>query len=117
MADRIISLRLPAPVDRAVRTSAANAHMSVGDAVDWLLRNSVENAELLRGLADCPRPWNAKLDARIPGETSDQIKLAAERLGISISVYTRRLFYQFFVTKHVFYEKSDGHYTLAVRHD
>jgi len=117
MTTHVISLRLPASVYKALQASAANARISVPGALNWLLRNSVDNFELLRGLADCCGPWNSKWDARIPAQTCDQLKLAAEKLGISVSVYTRRLLYHVYVTKRVRYVKSDGHYTLANRDD
>lgn len=117
MANSVVSFRLSKTVYEALQESATNSHVSVAEALDWLLCHSFGNRELLRGLRDCPRPWNIKLDTRIPGETSNQLRLAAGELRIPISVYTRRLLYHVFVTKRVFYLKSDGHYTLAVRHD
>jgi hypothetical protein len=117
MTTHVISLRLPAPVDVALRASAVDARLSVSAALDWLLRNSVENFELLRGLADCSERRRSKLDARIQIQTLERVSGACQRLGISISVYTRRLLYHFYVTKRVSYPQSNGHYTLAVRHD
>lgn len=117
MATRVISIRLPASMTSALRASAANAHLSVSGALDWLLRNSVDTFEVLRELPDCVGIWDSKLDARIPAQTLDQIKLVSENLGLSISVFTRRLLHHFYVTRRLYYEKSNGHYTLAVRHD
>ncbi len=115
MMDHVISVRLPAAVSSALRASAGNAHLSVPAALDWLLRYSFGNFELLRSLADSGEESNSKLDARIPIQTFEQLKQASEKLGISLSVYVRRLLYHFYVTKRVHYPKSDGHYTLAER--
>jgi len=115
MTDHVISVRLPAAVSSALRASAGNAHLSVPAALDWLLRYSFGNFELLRTLADSCEWSNSKLDARIPIQTFEQLKLTSQKLGISISVYVRRLLYHFYVTKRVHYLKSDGHYTLAER--
>jgi hypothetical protein len=117
MATHVISLRLPPPVDAALRASAAEAHLTVSAALEWLLRNSLGNFELLRDFTDCSRPWNSKLDARIPQQTFSELQAVSLKLGISISVYTRRLLHTFYIIKRVHYVKSDGHYTLAVRHD
>lgn len=115
MTDHIISVRLPAAVNSALRASAGNAHLSVPAALDWLLRNSFGNFESLRGLADSCEGLNSKLDARIPIQTFEQLKLTSNKLGIPISVYVRRLLYNFYVTKRVHYLKSESHYTLAER--
>jgi hypothetical protein len=117
MATNVISLRLPTSVDTALRASAANGRLSVSETLDRLLRYSVENSELLRELGDCSGRRNSKVDVRIPVQTLQQLKLASENLGISISVYTRRLLYHFYITRRVHYVKVDGHYTLAIRHD
>jgi hypothetical protein len=117
MATKIISVRFSASVDAELRTSAVCAHLSVSGALEWLLRNSIGNFELLRGLPDCTEPRPSKVDARIADHSLEQLRLASQRLGISISVYARRLLYHFYVTKRLFYVKSDGRYTLAVRHD
>jgi hypothetical protein len=115
MASEIISVRLSASIDAELRVSAARARLSVSGAVEWLLRNSIGNFELLRGLPDCIEPLTSKIDARITEYSLEQLKLASQRLGISISVYARRLLYHFYATKRLFYVESDGRYTLAVR--
>ena len=113
METHVISVRLPHALDGYLRASARNAHLSTAEALDWLLRNSFGNFELLRGLAECREQQDSKLDVRIPNGTFEQLKEVAERLGISISVYVRRLLFHFFVTKRIRYVKSDGRYTLA----
>jgi hypothetical protein len=117
MDNRVISLRLPKALDSALETSAGQAKLSVPGGLDWLLRNSFANCELLGKLADCPDLWDAKLDARIPVSTFGQLRSVCERLGIPVSVYVRKLLYHYYVTKRVKFVGSNGHYTLAYRHD
>jgi hypothetical protein len=117
MPTEIISVRFTASVDAELRASAARARLSASGALEWLLRNSIGNFELLRDLPDSTEPRPSKIDARIADHTLEQLRLASQSLGISISVYARRLLYHFYVTKRLLYVESDGHYTLAVRHD
>jgi len=116
-ATRVISLRLSSAVNTALVRSAADAGRSAASGLDWLLRNSFGNCQLLRQLPDCPDVWDAKLDARIQTVTFEQLKFATEQLGVPISVYVRKLLYHFYVTKRLKYVRADGHYTLAGHHD
>ena len=116
-ATRVISLRLPSPLDTALIRSSADAGGSASAGLDWLLRNSFGNYHLLRQLDDCPGIWDAKRDARIHPRTFEQLKVATEQLGVPISVYVRTLLYHFYVTKRLKYVRADGHYTLAGHHD
>lgn len=117
MTTHVISLRLPSAIDAALERSAADAGMSLSGGVDWLLRNSFGNCQILSRLDDCPSALDGKLDVRVPPATFEQLRLASERMGIPISVYTRKLLYHFFVTKKLKYVKHDSHYTLAGGHD
>ena len=53
-ATRVISLRLPSAVDTALFRSATDAGRSASSGLEWLLRNSLGNCQLLRQLDDCP---------------------------------------------------------------
>ncbi len=117
LANHVISLRLPSVAKAALARSAASAGGSVPEGLDWLLRNSFGNCQILRQLPDCPDVWDAKLDARIPTGTFQVLKSLAAQLGTSVSVYIRKLLYHFYVTKRLTYVRSNGHYTLAGRHD
>ena len=114
---RVISLRLPKALNNDLERSAAKANLSLPGGLDLLLRCSFSNCELLAELIDCPDLWDAKLDTRIPMSTFLQVKSACQRIGISISVYIRRLLYHFYATKKLKIVESNGHYTLAYRHD
>lgn len=117
ITSRVVSLRLPSVVVAALERSSVDAGMSVPDAVDWLLQNSFSNCRLLFPLADCPDVLDTKLDVRIPPATFEQLKSFKDQFNIPASVYTRKLLYHFFVTKNLRYVQSNGHYTLAGRHD
>jgi hypothetical protein len=114
---RVISLRLPKALSTCLERSSGSAKLSLPGGLDLLLRCSFSNCELLAQLKDCPDLWDAKLDARIPVSTFLQLKFACQRIGISISVYIRRLLYHFYATKKLKIVESNGHYTLAYRHD
>jgi hypothetical protein len=117
MKSSVVSLRLPSAIVTSLEQTASHNRVSVAGALGWLLRNSLGNFELLRGLQDCSEHCGAKLDARIPLTTFDPLTAAATQLRISISVYIRKLLYHFYVTKQLRYVQSNGHYTLAYRHD
>src|SRR5712692_1340184 len=117
METRVISVGVPRAAVTALEQSAARANVSVPRAVDWLVRNSVDNFEPLRELSDCPEPCNVKVDARIPLTTIESLRRSAAQLGISMSVYIRKLVYHFYITKRLRYVESNGRYTLACRYD
>jgi len=91
-ASRVISIRLPSGLAAALERSATQARLSVAETLDWLLRNSVGNFELLRGLADCPEYRDAKLDARISIATLAQIRITtAQTVGLSLLQISKSL--------------------------
>lgn len=113
----VISLRLPSVVHAALQRSSAHAGMSVSGGLDCLLRNSFSNFQLVWRLTDCPDALDAKLDVRIAATTFKQLRSVIERLSIPASVYIRKLLYHAFITKNLKFVRSNGHYTLAGRHD
>jgi hypothetical protein len=114
---RVVSLRLPAVIVAALKQTAAYNRVSTSGALGWLLRSSLGNFELLRGLQDCSEYYGAKLDARIPLTTFEPLGAATTQMGMTITVYIRKLLYHFYVTKRLKYIQSEGRYTLAYRHD
>jgi hypothetical protein len=117
MTTHVISFRLPSAVDAALERSATAARISVSSGVEWLLRNSFGNCQLLLPLGDSPDALDAKLDVRILPATFEQLKSTSGRTGTPVSVYMRKLLYHFFITKKLRYVKQEGHYTLAGGHD
>jgi hypothetical protein len=67
-------------------------------------------------LPDSSEPLDAKLDVRLPAEFVGRLRAEAERLGISISVYSRVVLYAFYTKRLVFVE-TGGRYTLAANHE
>ncbi len=116
-SSRVVSLRLSSAANSALARSTAAVDASVSGGLDWLLRNSFANCQLLLPLTDCPDVWDAKLDVRIPVATYQQLKTTTETLRIPVSVYIRKLLYHFYISKSLRYVQSEGHYTLAGRHD
>jgi hypothetical protein len=114
---RVVSLRLPKALDVILKQCAANSNLSVSDGLDLLLRGSIDGSERLATLQDSPQFWDTKLDVRIPLSTYGKVKSVCERFGISVSVYIRTLLYHLYDTKRVCLIESNGHYTLADRHD
>jgi hypothetical protein len=117
MKSRVVSLRLPKPLSGDLERSSARANLSKGTGLDLLLRYAIANRELLRKLNDCPDLWDTKLETRIPVSTFLQLKSACKHLGISLSGYIRTLLYHFYITKRLHFVESNGHYTLADRHE
>jgi hypothetical protein len=117
MPTRVISLRISVEVDTALRAAAiANPNSDVPTMLWWLLWNSFAGCDLLGRLQDGRGPWNSKLDVRIPRETFDELQTVCDRMGVSISVYARRLLYHVYVTKRLYYERLSGNsYVLRAR--
>lgn len=117
MKTRVVSIRLPSAIVVALEQTAAHNRVSTSGALAWLVRNSLGNFELLRGLQDCAEHCGTKLDARIPLTTFEPLRTTTMQMGMSITVYIRKLLYHFYVTKRLKYIQSEGRYTLAYRHD
>ena len=117
MKTRVVSVRLPSAIVAALEQTAAHNRVSTSGALGWLLCTSLGNFELLRGLQDCAKHCGAKLDARIPLTTFEPLRAATIQMGMSTTVYIRKLLYHFYVTKRLKYIQSEGRYTLAYRDD
>jgi len=117
MKTAVVSLRLPSAVVADLEAIANYNRVSVGVALDWFLSTSFSNSEALRGLQDCQDHCDRKVDARIAITTLQPLRAATVDLGISITVYIRKLLYHSFVTKRLRYLQSEGRYTLAYHHD
>jgi len=113
----VVSLRLPSAVVADLEAIANYNRVSGAAVLDWFLCTSLSHSEVLRGLQDCQEHCDRKLDARIPITTLEPLRAATKDLGISITVYIRKLLYHSFVTKRLRYLQSEGRYTLAYHHD
>ncbi len=112
----VISLRLPAVLERAIRGNAANSNMRVSDIVKLILEQSIGGQYNFSALPDVPQSLDAKLDARLPKDLITKLQAESARLNVSISVYSRIILYAYYTKRLVFVEIG-GRYTLAENHD
>jgi hypothetical protein len=112
----VISLRLPAVLERTIRDNAAESNMSVADVVRWILERSLIGPYRFSVLPDPRRLLDAKLDIRLPAALVARIRAESQRLNISISVYTRIILFAYY-TKRLIVVEIGGRYTLAENHE
>ena len=67
-------------------------------------------------LPDVQEYLDAKLDVRLPEDLVSKLQVESERLGISVSVYSRIILNAYYKKRLVFLEIGDR-YTLAENHD
>jgi predicted DNA binding CopG/RHH family protein len=113
---RVISLRLPAVLERAVRNHAAQSRMPVPDIVRLILEHSLGGQYRFSELRAVEQSLDAKLDVRLPEDLVAKLRGESARLGISVSVYSRVILYAYYTKRLVFIEIGDR-YTLAENHD
>jgi hypothetical protein len=89
---KVISLRLPAALERAVRGHAVHSRMTVPEIVRVILMHAPEGQYNFAVLPDVPQRLDAKLDVRLPEELVSRLRAESARLGISVSVYSRVIF-------------------------
>ncbi len=112
----VVSLRVPAVLERVARNQAAQSRMPVSDIVRLILEHSVGGQYSFSALRDVEQCLDAKLDVRLPEELVSKLRSESARLGISVSVYSRIILYAYYTKRLVFVEIGD-HYTLAENHD
>jgi len=113
---KVVSLRLPKALEWAVRSNAAQSRMSIPDIVRLILEHSLDGQYRFLALPDAQQFLDAKLDVRLPEELVSNLHAESERLGISVSVYTRIILYAYYTKRLVFIEIGDR-YTLAENHE
>jgi hypothetical protein len=113
---RVISLRLPEILERAIRNHAAQSRMPVPDIVRLILEHSIGGQYRFSELRDVKQYLDAKLDARLPEDLVSKLRGESARLGISVSVYSRVILYAYYTKRLIFIEIGDR-YTLAENHD
>ena len=112
----VVSLRLPAALERAIRGNAANSRMRVSDIVRLVLEHSVGGQYNFSALRDVQQPLDCKLDVRLSREMVAKLRAESQRLNISISVYSRVILYAYY-TKRLGFVEIGGRYTLAENHE
>jgi len=113
---RVVSLRLPAALERAIRLNAAQSKMPTSGIIRLILMHSPGGQFNFSALPDAQQFLDAKLDVRLPEELVSKLRAESERLGISVSVYTRIILYAYYTKRLVFVEIGDC-YTLAENHE
>ena len=68
-------------------------------------------------LSDVQNYLDAKLDIRLPEELVSRLRAEAERLRVSLSVYSRVILYAYYTKRLVFVDLGGDRYTLAENHD
>ena len=111
----VISTRLPARLAGMIRQHSINSRMAVASLVQVLLEHSLDGQYNFAALFDV-QPLDAKLDVRLPEQVVQMVRTNAERLGKSVSVYTRMILYAYY-TRRLVLVKIGGRYTLAENHD
>jgi len=112
----VISLRLPAALERTVRGHAVHSKMTVPEIVRVILMHAPDGQYDFSVLPDVPQRLDAKLDVRLPEELVSRLRAESERLRISVSVYSRVLLYAYY-TKRLILVEIGERYTLAENHD
>ncbi len=113
---RVLSIRLPAVLERVIRNNAAQSNMAVADIVRLILMHSSGGQYSFSALPDVQQCLDTKLDVRLPEELVSHLRAESERLRISVSVYSRVILYAYYTKRLVFVEIGDR-YTLAENHD
>jgi len=113
---KVVSLRLPAGLERVISSNADQSRMSVPNIVRLILEHSLDGQYRFSALRDVERDLDAKLDLRSPEELVLKLRTESERLGISLSVYCRIILYAYYTKRLVFIEIGDR-YTLAENHE
>jgi hypothetical protein len=112
----VVSLRLPAALERTIRHNAAESNMPVADVVRWVLEHALDGQYSFAALPDPRRVLDAKLDIRLPAELVAKVRTESQRLNVSISVYSRVILFAYY-TKRLIVAEIGGRYTLAQNHD
>ena len=113
---RVLSLRLPAALERAIRNNAAHSNMPATNIVRLILMHALDGQYSFSTLPDVQQFLDAKLDVRLPEELVSRLRAESERLRVSLSVYSRIILYAYYRKRLVFVEIGDR-YTLAETHE
>jgi hypothetical protein len=113
---RVISIRLARGFEQAIRRNAARSRMTVSSISGLILEHSLGGQYSSSALRDGNEFLDAKLDIRLQRDLVSKLRTEAKRLGVSVSVYIRRILYAYYMKRLVFIE-SDGRYTLEENHD
>jgi hypothetical protein len=103
-------------LERAIRLHAARSGMVVSAIACLILEHALCGQYSFSALQDINEFLDAKFDIRLPHELIPKLRSESQRLGVSVSVYIRKILYSFYTKRLVFVE-TDGLYTLEENHD
>ena len=113
---KVVSIRMPSVLERAVRSHAAQSRMPVFHIIWLILEHSLDGQYSFSALRDVQQCLDAKLDVRLPEEVVSKLRAESELLRTSLSVYSRIILYAYY-TKRLVLVEVEGCYTLAENHD
>jgi hypothetical protein len=113
---KVVSIRMSAALERSIRGNAGWAKMPVSNIVRLILMHAPGGQYSFAALPDVQDYLDAKLDVRLPEDLVSTLRVESERLGISVSVYSRIILNTYYMKRLVFVEIGD-HYTLAENYD
>jgi hypothetical protein len=113
---KVVSIRMPSVLERAIRNNAARSNMLVANIVRLILMHAPGGQFSFSALADVQQYLDAKLDVRLPEDLVSTLRAESERLGVSVSVYSRIILYAYYTKRLVFIEVG-ARDTLAENHD
>src|SRR5437016_3679732 len=107
----VVSIRVPSALDRAVRTNAHRSRMMASKIVGLILEYSLCGHYNFSRLRDVQEFLGTKLDIRLEDALVSKLRVQADRLQVSVSVYVRTILYSYYLKRLIFMEK-EGDYTL-----
>jgi hypothetical protein len=113
---RVVSIRVPVALERAVRANANRSRMQVSQIVHVILEHSLCGQYNFGALPDAQEFLDAKLDVRLACELVSKLRAESQRLQVQVSVYIRTILYAYYTKRLVFVEK-EGHYTLEAKNE
>ena len=113
---KVLSIRMPSVLERAIRHNADESRMPVSDIVRLILMHAPGGQFSFSRLPDIQQYLDAKLDVRLPEELVSKLRAESEQLRISVSVYSRVILYAYY-TKRLVYAEIEDRYTLAENHE
>jgi hypothetical protein len=113
---KIVSIRMPEVLARAVRDDAEERQMSVSAFVAWILDIALQAALDLSALPDAQERLDGKIDCRLPAEILSRLRPVCRQFRVPSSVYIRTLMYAGHTQRLTLVQAGCG-YTLVANHD
>jgi hypothetical protein len=112
----VVSIRVTSDLEQAIYCSAARSGMTVSAVAGFIMEHSLCGEYRFSALQDISEFLDAKLDIRLSNDLIAKLRAESERLGVSVSVYIRKILYAYH-TKRLVFTETAGRYTLGENHD